>query len=32
MAFILMAALLICMALMKWLTNRQSGLGGGARA
>ncbi len=32
MAFILMVVLLICMALMKWLTNRQSGLGGGARA
>ena len=31
MAFILMAALLICMALMKWLTNRQAGVGGGAR-
>jgi spermidine/putrescine transport system permease protein len=31
MAFILMVALLICMAAMKWLTNRQVN-GGGARA
>ena len=32
MAFILMVALLICMAVMKWLTNRHAGVGGGARA
>ena len=31
MAFILMVVLLVCMALMKYLTNRQAG-GGGARA
>ena len=31
MAFILMVALLVCMAVMKWLTNRQVS-GGGARA